>query len=308
MRPARREARRAVAAVLLASAAGLGLGCQAAARRRDDPNPRPTNSPAKGATKTLNVSAGINADPGVVRAGFEAKPQPGQEVGVRMELGRGHEQEGQLEAAAVDYQQALAALDKPGGPRGSSRSIAEQKATAHRKLAVVLDRLGKFGESDVHYKAALKLSPDDPKVWNNAGYSQYIQGRWDEAERTLKTAVKLAPGDAKVATNLGLALAAGGKTEEAFAVLTRAVGPAAAHANIGYVLAATGRRAEAIGHYRTALALQPGLAAAETALVQLGKTGDATAVAPALPSDNSVSQTSAMTTSAPRRGLFGQRQ
>ena len=227
--------------------------------------------------------------------------------------GAAYEAQGQFEAAAVDYQQALAALDKPGGPRGSNRSIAEQKATAHRKLAVVLDRLGRFGESDAHYKAALKLSPDDPKVWNNAGYSQYIQGRWEEAERTLKTAAKLAPGDAKVATNLGLALAAGGKVDEAFAVLAKAVGPAAAHANIGYVLAATGRRPEAIGHYRTALALQPGLSSrAETALAQLGKTVDATAgeddrpIAAHLPSDDSGRRTSARG-AAEDAGLFGRR-
>jgi Flp pilus assembly protein TadD len=309
MRRARRETRRKVAAVLLASVAGLGFGCQAATKRRDEPGS--TTAPGKEARKTLNASSGIKADPGVVRAGFEAKAQRGQEVGVRMELGRGHEQEGQLEAAAVDYEKALEALDKPGGPRGSNRSIAEQKATAHRKLAVVLDRLGRFGESDTHYKAALKLSPDDPKVWNNAGYSQYIQGRWEESERTLKTAVRLAPGDAKVATNLGLALTAGGKVDEAFAVLTKAVGPAAAHANIGYVLAATGHRPEAIGHYRTALALQPDLPSAVAALAQLGKTGDgtvaastSTADAPPLPSDNSVSRTAA---EAPKRGLFGLR-
>ncbi len=312
----RDEIVRRVAAGLIASAAGLGLGCRAAGHRPTGTDGAPTSAETKAKAKTLDASTGIKADPGVVRAGFEAKAKPGQEVGVHMELGRGHEQEGQLEAAAVDYQKALDTLEKPGPHRGQGRAIAEQKATAHRRLAVVLDRLGRFGQSDAHYKAALKLAPDDPKVWNNAGYSLYIQGRWEEAERTLRTAARLAPDDPKVATNLGLALAARGKVDEAFAVLSKAVGPAAAHTNIGYVLAATGRRAEAVVHYREALALQPGLPAAEAALAQLAKTGGTTgtptAAAPAtelppLPSDASVNRTSGDTMSAPKRRLFGQR-
>lgn len=301
-------ARRKSLAVLVASATWLGLGCHATPRR--DPQ-KPAPEAAKAKPKTLDASTGIKADPGVVRAGFEAKAKPEQEVGLHMDMGRGHEEQGQLQAAAVDYEKAIEALEKPGPGRKPARPSAE-KATAHRKLAVVLDRLGRFAESDAHYKAALKLAPDDPKVWNNAGYSQYVQGRWEEAERALKTAAKLAPGDAKVATNLGLTLAARGKSDEALAVLSKAVGPAAAHADIGYVLAATGRRSEAIGHYRTALSLQPGLPAAQAALMQLAKAGEApaeakTAELPPLPSDASVSRTSGDSTSAPRRGLFGSR-
>ncbi len=306
----RSQIRRRAAAALVVSAVGLGLGCQATPRRDGH---APTPAEAKAGTKALDASTGIKADPGLVRAGFEPKATPEQEVGLRMELGRVHEEAGQLEAAVVDYEKAIEALEKPGAPRWSTRPSAGQKATAHRKLAVVLDRLGRFAESDVQYKAALKFSPDDPKVWNNAGYSQYIQGRWEEAERTLRTAARLAPADPKVATNLGLTLAARGKVDEALAVLTRAVGPAAAHADIGYVLAATGRRDEAVGHYRTALSLQPGLATAETALAELAKTVTVTPTAtatvstpdlPPLPADDSVSRASM---SAPRRGLFGQR-
>lgn len=312
----RDEIIRRVAAGLIASAAGLGLGCRAASPRPSGPAAAASQAAANARTKALDASTGIKADPGVVRAGFEPKAKPGQEVGVHMDLGRGHEQGGQLEAAVVDYEKALASLEKPGVHRGPARSVAEQKATAHRKLAVALDRLGRFGQADAHYKAALKLAPDDPKVWNNAGYSLYIQGRWEEAERALRTAARLAPGEAKVATNLGLTLAARGKVDEAFAALSKAVGPAAAHADIGYVLAATGRRGEAYARYREALAIQPGFPTAEAALAQLAKEGEAagppTAAAPSselppLPSDASVNRASGDTMSAPRRGLFGQK-
>jgi len=280
--------------VLLAWVAGASLvaggpGCKSA-------SPRPDTKPA---SKKLGAADGIMPDTGVIRTGFHAKAEPGQELGVHLEMARGHESQGQLDAAAVDYQKAIAALERPGMNRGSARDVAGQKATAHRKLAVVLDRLGRFAESDVHYKAALKLAPGDPKVWNNAGYSLYVQGRWAEAERTLRTARRLAPDDSKVATNFGLALAASGKRDEALEVLTRAGGPAAAHANLGYVLAATDRPAEAAAEFRQALALQPGLPDAAEALAKLGSNASASTAAPAAvvaapPADLALVRTSAV--------------
>ena len=74
-----------------------------------------------------------------------------------------------------------------------------------------LDRLGRFAQAEVHYKKALKLSPKDAKIWNDAGYSYYLQGRWADAERALRTAAKLAPDDERIRINLGLTLAAAGQ-------------------------------------------------------------------------------------------------
>jgi Flp pilus assembly protein TadD len=284
--PRRHRGHRSRLAVLTIAAVGLGLGCRATST---DPGSKPPSH-----TK-LDATAGIKADPGIIRAGFDPKVKPGQEVGVHMDMGRGHESQGQLEAAATDYQKALDSLEKPGHRGGSGRTPAADKATAHRKLAGVLDRLGRFGQSEMHYQAALKLAPDDPKVWNNAGYSYYVQGRWDVAERTLRTAVRLAPDDPRMATNLGLALVAHGKTDEAQAVLARTGGPAAAEANIAYVLASTGHRPEAANHYRKALALQPGLPVAEAALAQLDaaqRPAATLATIPPLPSDPSVGRAS----------------
>jgi Flp pilus assembly protein TadD len=261
----------------------LSLGCRSTSQDL---------APQKASPAKLDATSGIKADPGVIRAGFQAKAEPGQELGVHMEMGRGHESQGQLEAAVVDFQKALDSLEKPGRKHEPGHSLATEKATAHRKLAVVLDRLGHFGQSEAHYQAALKLAPDDPKVWNNAGYSLYVQGRCAEAERTLRTAVRLAPDDQRYATNLGLALAAQGKTDEAFRVLSRAGGPAAAHANLGYVLAATGHRAEAAEAYRKALALQPNLPVAEVALAQLNKPTADVASLPQLPGDPAVTRAS----------------
>src|SRR5690606_28640148 len=112
------------------------------------------------------------------------------------------------------------------------------RAEVHRRLAATLDRQGKFADSEEHHLAATKLDPQNPLVWNNAGYSAYLQGRWDDAITRLRKAAKLDRDDRRTLTNLGLALAASGRTDEALDVLTRAGGPAAAQANLAYILAA----------------------------------------------------------------------
>ena len=124
---------------------------------------------------------------------------------------------------------------------------------------VPYDRLGRFAQAETHYQKALKLSPKDPKIWNDAGYSYYLQGRWADAERALNTAVRLAPEDERIRTNLGLTLAAQGRTQEALPLLSRANGEAIGHANLGYLLAATGQLDLARQQYETALALRPDL-------------------------------------------------
>ncbi|WP_406700658.1 tetratricopeptide repeat protein [Singulisphaera sp. Ch08] len=115
----------------------------------------------------------------------------------------------------------------------------------------------------------MKASPDDARVWNDSGYSYYLQSRWADSERNLKTAAKLAPDDVRIQTNLGLTLAAAGKTDEALIALSKAGGNAIAHANLGYLLAAMGQTEQARAHYQTAIALQPNLTPARQALANL---------------------------------------
>ena len=141
-------------------------------------------------------------------------------------------------------------------------------------MAGALDRLGRFGQAEAHYRSALDLSPDDPKVWNDAGYSYYLQHRLADAERSLKTAAKFDPNNPRIQTNLGLALAAAGKTDEALAALSKAGGPAAGNANLAYLLASLGKTDEARKHYQTALRLQPQLAPAREALARLDAQDD----------------------------------
>ena len=193
--------------------------------------------------------------------------EPRQKFQVHIDFGRIFESQGNYDAAITEYQDALTVLENKR--RGDFQPADE--ALAHRRMGGAFDRLGRFAQAEVHYKKALKLVHKDPRIWNDAGYSYYLQGRFAEAEIAFKTALKLAPDDDRIKTNLGLALAAAGRSEEALPLLSRSTGDAIGHANLGYLLAATGQLDLARQQYETALALRPDLALARRALVQLDR-------------------------------------
>ncbi|MEO6809381.1 MAG: tetratricopeptide repeat protein [Isosphaeraceae bacterium] len=239
----------------------IGLtGCHQSSRRAEPGSPPVEQADAK------------KTNDGVIRTDFTPEVGPAQQARVYLGLGRAHESQGRFEAAVAEYQRAIDVSKRHGSRLGDGkRPGSDQQALAHRRLGAVLDRLGRFAEAETHYRSALRLSPDDPSVWNDAGYSEYLQGHWDLAERKLKTAAKLGPSDPRIQTNLGLALAAAGKIEPALEALTKAAGPAVAHVNLGYLLASMGKTDEARTHYALALELQPQLDVAKSALASLDK-------------------------------------
>jgi Flp pilus assembly protein TadD len=205
-----------------------------------------------------------------------------QKIHVHIDFGRVFESLGNFEAALAEYQQALEAC----GHKGLDRLRSADEALVERRIAGALDRLGRFSQAEVHYKKAIRLSPKDPKIWNDAGYSYYLQGRWADAARTLRTALRYAPDDPRITTNLGLTLAAAGRTKEALAALSRFTGDASGHANLGFLLAATGQVELARDQYLQALALNPNLQLAQRALAQLDRARQeetAATNAPAIP-------------------------
>jgi Flp pilus assembly protein TadD len=242
------------------------VGCQTArARKAASAPPAPAAAPE---TPPPLAAARPEGKVGLVRADFKPEVSSKGQVELHLDLARIQESQGRPDAALAEYRLAVAAAGHAGRAKARRVPAAEQ-ALAHRKLAGALDRLGQFAEAEAHYKTAQKLTPGDPKVWNDAGYSLYLQGRWADAQKALKTAAKLAPSDPMIQTNLGLALAASGQVDAALEALTRAGGGAAARANLAYVLAATGQSRAAREQYRKALELQPQLDTARLALAQL---------------------------------------
>ncbi len=242
--------------------------------RKTDSPPTPPAAPETAAPGTVAVDLTKAYDPN----GFRKDVTQDQRIHVHIDFGRVFESQGNFEAALSEYQQALAACEH----KGFGRTRSADEALAHRRIGNAFDRLGRFAQAELHYKKALRLSPRDPRIWNDAGYSYYLQGRWADAERTLKTGSKIAPEDIKLMTNLGLTLAAAGRTKEALPLLSQYSGDAIGHANLGYLLAATGQIELARQQYLQALARRPSLDLARRALAQLDRAQHAEAVAAAV--------------------------
>jgi len=245
----------------------MGAGCVVTPRQAGSgagPSPPQVPETATGA------AAVAQEHPGGPKTDFHETATDRQRFQVHIDFGRVFESQGNFDAAVLEYQDALTVLETTR--RGPFQPADE--ALAHRRMGGALDRLGRFAQAEVHYKKALKLSPKDSKIWNDAGYSYYLQGRWTDAERALRTAGKLAPDDERTRINLGLTLAAAGKPDEAFPLLSQSNGDAVGHANLGYLLAATGQFDLARRQYETALALRPDLELAGRALARLDRQQD----------------------------------
>jgi len=238
----------------LATVIGLFGGCVA---MRNQPE-----SPAVPATSTADLASRTGP-----KTDFHKSATERQRFQVHIDFGRVFEAQGNFDAAILEYQAALAVVEAK--KQGQLKPVDE--ALAHRRMGGALDQLGRFAQAEVHYKKALKLSPKDPRIWNDTGYSFYLQGRWAEAEGALKTAARFAPDDERIRTNLGLMLAAAGRTDEALPLLSRTTGDAIGHMNLGYSLAATGQLDLARRQYETALALRPDLDLAHRALARLDR-------------------------------------
>jgi tetratricopeptide (TPR) repeat protein len=258
----------------LAAVLALSSGCLATPRQPAG-NTIPPAVP-QSATGTSPAELSKLADP---KAEFHATATDRQRFGVHLDFGRIFESKGEFDAAVLEYQEALAVVQN--GRRGELKAVDE--ALAHRRMGGALDRLGRFAQAEVHYKKALRLASNDPRVWNDLGYSYYLQSRWADAERALRKAVKLAPEDERVRTNLGLVLAAGGRPQEAFPLLSQSNGDAIGHANLGYLLASTGQLALARQQYEQALAQRPDLTLARRALAQIDRQQQAMASLSTMP-------------------------
>jgi tetratricopeptide (TPR) repeat protein len=146
---------------------------------------------------------------------------------------------------------------------------AAAAAGVGRKLAVLYDLTGDFSKAQAEYEPLLKATPNDATLLNDVGYSYYSRGDLPTAEGYLSKAVQADPTLKAAWLNLGLVLAAGGRLEDGFDAFLKAGTEGEALANMAFVLAAQGNVAEAKAQYKKALALEPGMTAARTALERL---------------------------------------
>lgn len=167
---------------------------------------------------------------------------PAQAADIQIALGRSLESEGNIEKAMFAYKEAARKDPK--------------RADAPLRLAILLDRLGKFNESSPYYEAALKANPGDPEIFCDRGYSLCLQGRDTEAETALRQAIAKKPDMARAHNNLGLLLGRSGRVPEALTEFRKAGCPEAdAELNLAFALGQNRRWSEAKEHVEIARSL-----------------------------------------------------
>ena len=134
------------------------------------------------------------------------------------------------------------------------RNDPSLKSVAHH-LAVLYDAQGDSARSLSEYNKAVESDPKNPSLLSDLGYYYFEREDLPEAEQSLRKALAIDPKHQKALTNLGMVLAAEKRFDESFAVFSQAVGPAAAHSNVGVLLAKQGRNDDARKEFHAALAL-----------------------------------------------------
>ncbi len=140
-----------------------------------------------------------------------------------------------------------------------ARQLDPREQQVSRYLAVLYDQQGNDTRALAEYRKALDVAPHDADLFNDFGYYFYRRQDWKQAEVNFRKAIAQAPEHERAWVNLGLVLGEQGRYPESFDAFSKVVGPAAAHSNLGVILASHQRQAEADSEFKQALRLKPDL-------------------------------------------------
>ena len=181
------------------------------------------------------------------RLGWPATPDPllmailDLKTGASAHLRKGIDlaEAGQLQAAAEEHEQALAA-----DPR---------LVQAHIHLIALYGRLGRPEQAEEHYRAALGLDPNQAEIHYNHGVLLTGRNQFAEAKVDYRRALELNPSYAEAHNNYAYLLMTSGELEEAARHFRTALDLKPdfrpAHFNLGRILVQQGRIQEAIDQF-----------------------------------------------------------
>jgi Flp pilus assembly protein TadD len=135
-------------------------------------------------------------------------------------------------------------------------------AEAVNTLGTILQALGKHEEAAVVYMRAADLDRTAPYAMTNLCYLSFLAGRHEAAARDCADALSRSNEYAPARHNLALAYAAAGEPEMARSYFLGSTDEAVGHYNLGIVLLAQKRYAEAAAEFHAATRRNPSFAAA----------------------------------------------
>ena len=129
---------------------------------------------------------------------------------------------------------------------------------AYHHLGQVCDRQKHYAEAQDCYQHAILLAQGhEPAIFNDLGYSYYLQGNLDKAESALRKAVAMRPSEQKYHNNLGLVYGHQHRFEDAWKEFRQADGEADAYYNLAFVKSSLNDFEGAKACFRQVLAVDP---------------------------------------------------
>jgi Tfp pilus assembly protein PilF len=165
------------------------------------------------------------------------------------------EPQGNLEAAAQRYQQAIQA----------DPSMLD----AYNSLGLVYARLGQFDQAHATLRLALNRAPDQAALHNNLAFVYMLQHQYDNAEAQLNNALSIDPSYARAKMNLAIVFAKQERYDQAFDRFLQVCPPYQAHYNLGVLYQNADKKDLARQSFKKAIAIRPDFIAAKQALADL---------------------------------------
>lgn len=143
----------------------------------------------------------------------------------------------------------------------------------HPEALVSLARLsaaeGDRERARQYLNQATQYHPQSAGVWYEVGIYHCKRKEWQPALDSLSKAHHLEPDNREITKTYGFTLARAGRTDQAVTCLSKVMGPAQAHLNVGGLLAHMNQPEQSKQQLRAALRCQPNLVSAQEMLARL---------------------------------------
>ncbi len=168
---------------------------------------------------------------------------------------------------ALGYHNLGTALSMQGNQREAiarfqqSLRLRQDYPEAYYSIGNALGVQGRLDEAVANYRHAIQLRPDYEEAHYSQGKALALQGRWSEAEASFRNALRCKADSGDAMTRLGNVMLMQGNDEPGMSCLFAAIRLDPENAESHYYLAAAlaqrRRYAEAVMHFRKAMAYQP---------------------------------------------------
>jgi Flp pilus assembly protein TadD len=140
--------------------------------------------------------------------------------------------------------------------------LAPNFGQAFSGLAITFNMQDEHGAALLLHQKAVVLSPKDARLHNNLGFGFSLLSRHGDAVKSYEAALALDPNMRSTYVNLGFSLGLMGKQEAARTAFSQVLKSAEVLNNLALVKELSGDQQGAIGLYKEALIVEPGLAMA----------------------------------------------